>query len=175
MLSRSSLRVISSASFAALSCFCFNAQSANAEDPVGSYGGASYGINRSDDLEIGAEGVYSFTDNFQLRATLGDGLFVIAPTFSTSTGEWRFAAGPGLKYSEQLETVTIPTLDRFDDEGNLRAEPIEGERDIEVEDNGVDLIGVLTAERAFGDYFVVFGTLNVGEEFSGAIGGGVRF
>ncbi|MFK8183924.1 MAG: hypothetical protein AB8B99_11165 [Phormidesmis sp.] len=169
------VRVVSSAAIAAIVAgFGLGARSAQAEDPVGSYGGVSYGIDRSDNLEIGAEGVYSFTDNLQIRATLGDGLFVLAPTVSVSAGQWRFAAGPGLKYSESSSTVAVEVQDSA---GNtvLNENGAPQTNNITVQDNDFDLIGVVNVERAFGEFFVVFGSVNLGEDTSGAIGGGVKF
>ena len=157
-------------------------------DPIGSYAGGSIGFNRSEsDIPIAADGVYSFSDNFQLRATAGEGIAVVAPTASISRGEWRFAAGAGLEYLRR--DVEVGT--GFDVDGN----PIQEQSSIPTNEDGTPgeapqqkreetvtetrnetrLVGIAVAERAIGDYGVVFANVTFSNQVRGSIGVGLRF
>ncbi len=160
-----------------IACSLLSATAAKA-DPIGSYAGGSIGFDRSDsDVPIAADGVYSFSDNFQLRATVGEGLAVVAPTASISRGKWRFAAGAGFEYSEEKfrEKQFVPV--DVDDNGD----PAEGTefREEEVGEektrNDTRLIGLAVAERAIGEYGVVFANVTFSNEVQGSIGVGLRF
>ena len=144
-----------------------------AQDAVGNYGGVSLQFSDTDaDFPVAAEGAFSITDNLQIRATLGDSLAAAALTASVNMGQWRFAAGPGLRYSERTETIEFRELVVDPDTGEVT----EGEtQSFDVEDNGTDFVGLLTAERAIGEYFVVFGSVSFSRNTSGAVGAGLRF
>ena len=157
----------------ALTLLAFPA-SAIAQDPIGSYAGASIQFDDlATDVPVAVEGSYSFADNFQLRATLGDGLAAAAVTASMTTGQWRFAAGPGLRYTERENTTEFVTPIALDPTTN---ENTGGERvSVTTEDNSTDFVGVAVVERALGEYGVVFGSVSFSDNVSGAIGAGVRF
>ena len=158
-----------------IACSLLSATAAKA-DPIGSYAGGSVGFNRPDsDVPIAAEGVYAFTDNFQIRATVGENLAVVAPTASISTGQWRFAAGAGLKYSERLveEERIVPNV--FDIDGNPAEEEGARRETAIVSDNRTELVGLAAAERAIGDYGVIFANVTFSNEVTGSIGVGLRF
>lgn len=162
---------------------------AKAEDPIGSYGGASVGINRADSeyTDISADGVFAITDNIQGRASIGQGVIILAPTYSVSAGKWRFAAGPGLQVareSNQVKNVIGSTqIDAVDEDGMVivdeRGQPRKTEEfqmeEVTVEETKTRLVGLVAAERAIGDYLVVNTTVTFSEDVSGSVGVGFRF
>ena len=141
-------------------------------DTVGSYAGVSIGIDRTlpDNLSLGVDAAYAFTENFQLRGTLGDGVGIVAPTVSFSKGDFRVAAGPGLRWADKKNVVPV-----FTEEGEL-ATNSEGfpQTEIEVESQ-FGVIGLLAAEAAVNDYMVVYANAIISDDVSGAIGVGIRF
>ena len=152
----------------------FTSTSAIAQDPIGSYAGASVQFEDIDsDVPVAVEGSYSITDNVQIRASLGDGLAAAAVTASVSTGQWRFAAGPGLRYTEKIDTIEFQEFSVNPLTGD--STPIGEPKPIEIEDNGTDVVGLLVAERALGEYGVIFGSVSFSESTSGSIGAGLRF
>ena len=145
-----------------------------AQDPIGSYAGASVQFDDlATDVPVAVEGSYSISDNFQLRGTLGDGLAAAALTASVSTGQWRFAAGPGIRYSERTDTIEFQTFTL--DPATGGSVPSGDPEFVDVEDNSTDLVGVAVVERALGEYGVVFGSVSFSDNVSGAIGAGLRF
>jgi len=152
-----------------IACSLLSATAAKA-DQIGSYAGGSIGFDRSDSdsSQIAADGVFSISENFQARATVGDGFISVAPTYSRSVGQWRFAAGPALQVVRtEIETETVNFINDDGEEDSF--DRTTGG------DNETRLAGIALAERAIGEYGDVFAGVSFSNELSGSIGVGLRF
>ncbi|MFK8184007.1 MAG: hypothetical protein AB8B99_11580 [Phormidesmis sp.] len=145
------------------------AQTQPEENPFDSvWAGASIQFNATDtDVPIAVDAAYPVTDSIQLRASIGDALVIVAPTVSTQTGQWRFSAGPALKYS-QKETTTTFVAPSTDSGAGVQ-------QTVVTTDENFDIAGLVVVERAFGDYGMLFGTVSFSGDVSGSIGAGLRF
>lgn len=167
-LSRLSVSLLPAIALSALALPA-HAQTQPEENPFDSvWAGASIQFNATDtDVPIAVDAAYPVTNNIQLRASIGDALVIVAPTVSTQTGQWRFSAGPALKYSQKETTTTFvsPT--------GAGGAPVT--ESVTTTDENFDIAGLVVVERAFGDYGVLFGTVSFSGDVSGSVGAGLRF
>lgn len=127
-------------------------------DAPGSYVGVSTGFNRDgwSDRNIAVDGVWSITDNIELRGSLAEDSAAIAPTVSISTGDFRFATGIGVEWQEK-------DYARDDGEWMDRADSL-------------GVMGLLAAEVTVFERGVVYSNLMMGDRaVSGSLGVGYQF